>query len=133
MEPAQQPRNKCGPLHQASQKHVTKEGQPAECQCCSRCKASIKRKVKPSKTNKATKYLERVHMDVCGPLQMNTYDGCKYFTVFVDKYTDYRWVYIHKDRTTSIEILRKWIMDATKGTDNLVQCIRTDQAREHLS
>ena len=115
-------------------KHLTNtETQSKTCTCCARCKATLKRKIKPSKTAKATKYLERVHMDVCGPIQMYTYDGCKYFTVFVDEYTKYRWVYVHKDRTTSIEILQRWILEATKGTDNKVRCLRTDQAGEHLS
>lgn len=122
------------PMFNIPKKHVTNDKtQPATCECCARCKATLKRKIKSSTTAKATKYLERVHMDVCGPLQMNTYDGCKYFTVFIDEYTKYRWVYVHKDRTTAIEILRKWIMDATKGTDNKIKCIRTDQAGEHLS
>ena len=122
------------PMFNIPKKHVTNEKtQSATCECCARCKATLKRKIKPSQTYKATKYLERVHMDVCGPLQMNTYDGCKYFTVFVDEYTKYRWVYVHQDRTTAVEILRKWIMDATKGTENKVQCLRTDQAKEHLS
>ena len=122
------------PFFEIPKKHVTDEKvQPARCECCARCKATLKRKVKSSTTQKATKYLERVHMDVCGPMQMQTYDGCKYFTVFVDEYTKYRWVYVHKDRKTAVEILKKWILDATKGTNNRVKCLRTDQAAEHLS
>jgi hypothetical protein len=72
-------------------------------------------------------------MDVCGPLQMSTYDGCKYFTVFVDEYTKYKWVYIHQDKTTSIKILKQWMLDATKGTDLKIGCLRTDGAGEHMS
>ena len=122
------------PMYKIPRKHVSDENkQSAVCECCARCKATIKRKIKPSKTAKATKYLERVHMDVCGPLQMKTYDGCQYFTVFVDEYTKYKWVYVHKDRTGSVDILKRWIMDATKGTNATVKCIRTDQAKEHLS
>ena len=122
------------PMYKIPRKHVSDENkQSAVCECCARCKATMKRKIKPSKTAKATKYLERVHMDVCGPLQMKTYDGCQYFTVFVDEYTKYKWVYVHKDRTGSVDILKRWIMDATKGTDAKVRCIRTDQAQEHLS
>ena len=114
-------------------KHVTnKHEQSAICECCARCKANIKRKV-PKSNHKVTRYLERVHMDVCGPLQMKTYDGCQYFTVFVDEYTKYKWVYVHKDRTTSVEILKQFILDATSGTDATIGCLRTDQAREHLS
>ncbi len=107
--------------------------QSAVCECCARCKATIKRKIKPCKTAKATKYLGCVHMDVCGPLQMKMYDGCLYFTVFVDEYTKYKWVCVHKDSTGSVDILKCWIMDTTKGTDANVKCIRTDQANKHLS
>jgi hypothetical protein len=72
-------------------------------------------------------------MDVCGPLQLKTYDGCKYFTVFIDECTGYRWVYVHRDRSTSVEILRRFVDDATKGTDVKIECLRVDQAGEHLS
>ncbi len=42
-------------------------------------------------------------------------------------------MYLHKDRTRSVEILRKFILDATKGTSRKVRCLRTDQAAEHMS
>ena len=78
------------PMFNIPKRHVTNDKtHPAKCACCARCKATSKRKIKPSYTQKATKYLERVHMDVCEPIQMNTYDGCKYFTVFIDEYTKY--------------------------------------------
>jgi hypothetical protein len=122
------------PMFNIPKKHVTNNSiQSATCNCCALCKATLRRKHKPSVSIKASKYLERVHMDVCGSLQMNTYDGCKYFTVFVDEYTKYKWVYLHQDRTESVEIMKKWILDATKGTTNKVQCIRLDQAGEHMS
>ena len=102
------------PMFKIPKKQVTNEkAQPAVCECCARCKATMKRKIKSSKSAKATRYLERVHMDVCGPLQMKTYDGCQYFTVFLDEYTKYQWVYVHKDRTTSVEILKRWMQEAT--------------------
>ena len=106
--------------------------QPVLCECCAKCKAQIKRKMKPS-IHKATRYLERVHMDMCGPLQMKTYEGCQYFTVFIDEFTKYRWVYVHNDKTKALEILREFIHDATKGTDNKIDILRTDQASEFLS
>ena len=121
------------PQVQIPKKHVTnKIQQPALCECCAKCKANIKRKI-PKSNHKVSRYLERVHMDVCGPLQMKTYDGCQYFTVFVDEYTKYKWVYVHKDRTTSVEILRRFILDATKGTELKIACLRADQAKEHLA
>ncbi len=54
--------------------------------CCAKCKSKITRSI-PSSMHKATRYLERVHMDTCGPLQMKTCNGNIYFTVFVDEYT----------------------------------------------
>ena len=121
------------PMFNIPKKQLTNINKQSEtCECCARCKATVKRKVKSS-YHRATRYLERVHMDVCGPLQMKTYDGCQYFTVFIDEYTGYRWVYVHKDRSTSIDILRRFLLDATKGTDLRVECLRVDQAGEHLS
>jgi ferredoxin len=53
--------------------------------------------------------------------------------LFVDEFTKYKWVYVHQDRSSSVEILKQWILDATKGTDLKVECIRLDQAGEHMS
>ncbi len=63
--------------------------QSEKCECCEKCKAKITRSVKSSNV-RAVKYLERVHMDVCGPLQMKTTEGYVYFTVFYDEFTRYR-------------------------------------------
>ncbi len=72
-------------------------------------------------------------MDVCGLLQMKTTEGYIYFTVFYDKHTRFRWVYLHSDHTNSVGILRRFIADATKGTSCTIKTLRTDQAAEHLS
>jgi transposase InsO family protein len=72
-------------------------------------------------------------MDVCGPLQMKTYSGNIYFTVFVDEYTRYEWVYLHRTRTQALEILERFVLDATKGTNSKIVELLTDQASEFLS
>jgi hypothetical protein len=90
--------------------------QPEKCVCCQKCKASLKHKIKRSSI-RACKYLVRVHMDVCGPLQMKTSEGQIYFTIFYDEYTRYRWGYLHRDRTQSVEILKRFLLDASKGSD----------------
>jgi hypothetical protein len=112
--------------------HTNKHVQPRLCECCAKCKAKIRRII-PKSTHRATKYLERVHMDTCGLLQMKTYSGNKYFTVFVDEYTQYKWIYLHSSRKSTVEILEHLILDATKGTDNKIQELHTDQASEFMS
>ena len=125
--------SKAYPAYNIPTRQVTdKTVQPATCECCAKCKGTMKQKIKRS-GHKATRYLERVHMDVCGPLHMKTYEGNQYFTAYVDEYTKFRWVYVHSDRTTSTDILKRFILDATKGTSHRIKCLRTDQAGEHLS
>jgi len=111
---------------------TNKRVQPRVCECCAKCKAKIRR-INPKSEHKATRYLERVHMDTCGPLQMKTYNGNKYFTVFVDEYTRYKWIYLHSSRKSAVEILERFILDATKGTNEKIEELRTDQASEFMS
>ena len=62
----------------------------------------------PSKGNQASKPLELVHIDACGPVNVQAWEGYEYFTTFIDDYSRYSYGYqcdISMNRLTSSRVL----------------------------
>jgi len=43
-------------------------------------------------TSPATRFLQRVHVDIVGPITPTAEDGAKYWIIYTDDYTRYRWI-----------------------------------------
>ena len=50
-------------------------------------------------TTRATKPLELIHTDVCGPIKPNSFGKNKYFLLFIDDYSRKTWVYFLKEKS----------------------------------
>jgi hypothetical protein len=103
------------------------------CPCCLTNKGMVRSKIgSKDRRRKATRYLERVHMDESGKLQVRSYGGAQYYTVFIDEYTRWKWVYVHEKKSDIYDVLQRFLIDAqTDGAR--VGTIRLDQSSEHLA
>jgi hypothetical protein len=113
-----------------------KEWMTPKCEICSCNKATRPRKIARSQRKRhATQYLGRVHMDESGTLMVPSYNGAKYYTVFVDEFTRYKWTYVHSRKSDALLILQMFLIDAESDAPDgeKVQKLRVDQAGEHLS
>jgi hypothetical protein len=43
-------------------------------------------------TSPVTRFLQRVHVDIVGPITPTAEDGAKYWIIYTDDYTRYRWI-----------------------------------------
>ncbi|GKB73398.1 integrase, catalytic region, zinc finger, CCHC-type containing protein [Tanacetum coccineum] len=61
---------------------------------CSACQLGKSRKAthKPKTINTITEVLHTLHMDLCGPLRVQSINGKKYILVIVDDYSRFTWV-----------------------------------------
>lgn len=72
----------------------------------------------PSKTNfSATKRLELVHGDLCGPISPPTPAGNRYFMLLVDDFTRTMWVYFLKTKDETFESFQKFKSLVEDGPD----------------
>lgn len=53
-----------------------------------------------NKGQRASKPLELVHSDVCGPINSPTWDNYKYYVTFIDDYTHFVMVYLIKEKSS---------------------------------
>ncbi|GKC76157.1 retrovirus-related pol polyprotein from transposon TNT 1-94, partial [Tanacetum coccineum] len=53
--------------------------------------------------------LELMHMDLCGPMRVESINGTKYILVIVDDYSRYTWVYFLRTKDETPEMIKKFI------------------------
>lgn len=82
--------------------------------------------------NYSTEKLELVHSDICGPFNIESIGGAKYFAVFIDDYTRYQQVVMLKKRSDILNVFKIYKKRVEKETGYFIKRIRTD-AKEYVS
>ena len=77
-----------------------------------------------------TKVLELLHMDLMGPMQVESLGGKKYAYVVVDDYSRYTWVNFIKDKKEVFDVFKDLFQRIQKEKDNYVIRIRSDHGKE---
>ncbi|KAJ9565352.1 hypothetical protein OSB04_001318 [Centaurea solstitialis] len=101
-------------------------------QLCSACemgkikKSSHKLKVE----HKTSKPLQLLHMDLCGPMRVQSINGRKYVLVIVDDFSRYTWVNFLRSKDGASDIIISFIRNVQVRLQLPVQVIRTDNDTE---
>ena len=66
--------------------------------CVSCLEGKMDCKYNKQSTTRASKKLELIHSDLCGPFPINSVSGSRYFIIFVDDLTRFTWVYFLKTK-----------------------------------
>ena len=65
-------------------------------------------------TSRACRKLGLIHLDLCGPMHVQSTNGNKYIMYFTDDYTIMCWVYLLKEKSKDFEIFKNfhvWIQN----------------------
>ena len=98
---------------------------------CLECKMT-KRPFK-AKGYRATKPLELVHTDVCGPMRVQARGGYEYFVTFTDDYLRYGFVYLMRQKSKTFDKFREYKAEAEKQLGIHIKQLRFDRGDEYLS
>ncbi|GJT78557.1 retrovirus-related pol polyprotein from transposon TNT 1-94 [Tanacetum coccineum] len=96
---------------------------------CSACekekskKANLQPKLIPSTYSK----LELIHMDLCGPMRVESINGKKYIMVIIDDYARYMWVYFLRTKDEAPDMILKFIAQVQLNFKVQIQKARTDR------
>lgn len=74
-----------------------------------------------------------VHSDVCGPMQVASFGGARYFVLFKDDYSNYRTVFFMKNKSEVIDHLKTFVQSMKKDTGNDLYILRTDNGLEYIN
>nr|GEU73365.1 ribonuclease H-like domain-containing protein [Tanacetum cinerariifolium] len=102
---------------------------------CSSCElGKAKRKSFQSKTTPSLKrWLQLLHMDLCGPMRVASINRKRYVLVIVDDYSRYTWTYFLKSKDETPEVLIDFLRLVQRGLDAQVRIVRTDKGTEFLN
>ncbi|GJV09767.1 putative ribonuclease H-like domain-containing protein [Tanacetum coccineum] len=92
---------------------------------CSACQLGKSRKAthKPKTVNTIMEVLHTLHMDLCGPMRVQSINGKKYILVIVDDYSRFTWVKFlrSKDETLDVGITHEKTVPRTPQQNGVVE------------
>ncbi|GJZ78620.1 retrovirus-related pol polyprotein from transposon TNT 1-94 [Tanacetum coccineum] len=102
---------------------------------CSSCQlGSSKRKSFHTKTTPSSKErLHLLHMDLCGPMRVESINGKKYVLVIADDYSRYTWTHFLRSKDETPEVLIDFLTLVQRGLHDQVRTIRIDKGMEFLN
>ncbi|GKE87818.1 retrovirus-related pol polyprotein from transposon TNT 1-94, partial [Tanacetum coccineum] len=102
---------------------------------CSSCElGKAKRKSFHTKTTPSLKRrLQLLHMDLCGPMRVESINGKKYVLVIVDDYSRYTWTHFLRSKDETSGVLIDFLTLVQRGLHAQVTTIRTDKGTEFLN
>ncbi|CAJ2645977.1 unnamed protein product [Trifolium pratense] len=102
------------------------------CEICVKSKHSRKPFV-AEMPKRASGVLQVIHSDICGPFEVASLGGSKYFITFVDEYSRMIWLYTLKLKSEALEVFKKFKVLIEKESEKSIKILRTDGGGEYTS
>ncbi|GJS53252.1 retrovirus-related pol polyprotein from transposon TNT 1-94 [Tanacetum coccineum] len=101
----------------------------------SSCKlGKAKRKSFKTKTTSSSKRrLQLLHMDLCGPMRVESINEKKYVLVIIDDYSRYTWTHFLRSKDETPEVLIEFLRLIQRGLHAQVRAVRTDKGTKFLN
>ncbi|GJU75352.1 putative ribonuclease H-like domain-containing protein [Tanacetum coccineum] len=102
---------------------------------CSACQLGKSRKAthKPKTINTIMEVLHTLHMDLCGPLRVQSINGKKYILVIVDDYSRFTWVKFLRSKDETPAFVINLLKQLQVGLNKTVRFVRTDNGTEFVN
>ena len=82
---------------------------------------------------RASKKLQLIHTDVCGPMRTPSLNGSKYFILFIDDFSRMCWVYFLKQKSEVADVFRRFKSLVENQADCRIKVLRSDNGTEYTS
>ncbi|GJV48692.1 retrovirus-related pol polyprotein from transposon TNT 1-94 [Tanacetum coccineum] len=102
---------------------------------CSACQLGKSRKAthKPKTINTIMEVLHTLHMDLCGPMRVQSINGKKYILVIVDDYSRFTWVKFLRSKDETPAFVINLLKQLQVGLNKIVRFVRTDNGTEFVN
>ncbi|GJX18510.1 retrovirus-related pol polyprotein from transposon TNT 1-94, partial [Tanacetum coccineum] len=102
---------------------------------CSACQLGKSRKAthKPKMINTITEVLHTLHMDLYGPLRVQSINGKKYILVIVDDYSRFTWVKFLRSKDETHAFVINLLKQLQVGLNKTVRFVQTDNGTEFIN
>ena len=82
---------------------------------------------------RASKVLELIHADICGPIEPISNSGKRYPLCFIDDYSRKGWVYLLSKKLEALECFKSYKKLVEKEAEASIKCLRKDRGGEFNS
>ncbi len=103
------------------------------CPHCAVSKAHRSPIPKERTSERAKGMLDRIHSDVCGPMDVPSLGGSRYFVTFIDEHSNWTTVYLMKQKSEVVDRFLEFEKYAERQTGRKIRIIRSDRGGEYLS
>ncbi|GJR59702.1 putative ribonuclease H-like domain-containing protein [Tanacetum coccineum] len=102
---------------------------------CSACQLGKSKKFshRPKSENTNMEVLHTLHMDLCGPMRVQSIKGKKYILVIVDDYSRFTWVKFLRSKDETLEFVTNFLKQIQIGLNKIVRFIHTDNGTEFVN
>jgi len=101
------------------------------CETCAKCKIHV-RPFKPSMTCEK-KILSLIHSDICGPINVESVGGARYFLTFIDDYSRYMEVVMLHNKSDALQVFKNYKCKVENLTGKRIKKLHTDNGKEYIS
>lgn len=77
--------------------------------------------------------LDLVHTDLCGPMEVPSIGGSRYFLIFVDDCSRYTFVYFLREKSEVKDRFQEYKSLVEKQTGRVIKVLRSDNGREYVN
>ena len=86
-----------------------------------------------SKSYTSKEILEIDHIDLCGPMEVQSYKGYKYILLFVDDYSRMMTVIFLKQKSVAFQMFKWYLARVEKEIGKSLKCLRSNRGGEFIS
>ncbi|WZZ37877.1 hypothetical protein YC2023_034136 [Brassica napus] len=104
----------------------------AVCEVCMKGKQNRENIPKKS-TWRASRGLELVHTDICGPITPTSEGGRRYLINFIDDYSRKCWTFFLAEKSEAFKTFKDWKTMVEKENGESLACLRSDRGGEYNS
>ncbi|XP_062544966.1 uncharacterized protein LOC134211764 isoform X2 [Armigeres subalbatus] len=87
------------------------------------------------KGSRAAEVLDVIHTDICGPMEVDSIGGSKYYIAFIDDKSRKMWVYFLKTKAEPeiLRIFKEFHAMVERQSERKIKAIRSDKGMEYLN
>lgn len=112
-------------------KSLSKISKNMVCEVC--CEGKQTRLPFNQSDNKTSEILQLIHADLCGPMEVNSLGGSRYFLLFEDDFSKMTFVYFLKSKDETFEKFKEFKALVENQKNKQIKIFRTDNGGEFCS
>lgn len=109
---------------------LSEKGDTSKSSCSVCCQGKQSRLPFTHVGTRSTEKLALVHTDICGPMEVMSMGGSKYFLLFVDDYTRYIFVYFLQNKNQALKCFKNFKALVENQSNKKIKTLRSDNGLE---